>query len=157
MTRQSEDYRRNIANTVFPRVRRGDAMYLTDLTEFLKVLTAELDKERVAMPLGNERPWHLFMYRLKKNPSPGRPTFLDSLRFDWDGPFPKSQEVSEVLSSLHWNASATAANPHFDKIALRPAVVDLWSARYQTLDESERAFIDFSRDTAKDFFTQGAG
>ena len=126
---------------------------ISDLTQYLKVLTAELDANNVSIPPGSAKEWHLFMYRLKRESTgPNRPTFLDGLRFDWDGPYPVSTEVAEVLSSFHWNASASAANPHFDQIALRPEVKDLWYSRIQEMAQPDQDFMKASCESASKIF-----
>ncbi len=96
------------------------------LGQFVKELSALLANENVSIPFKNERPWHTLFYSLKtERDVPGRPTFFDRLQFDWDGPFPKSQELSEFLHSLHWNASVSATNPHYETINLSGPVKDL--------------------------------
>jgi hypothetical protein len=114
----------------------------SSLGEFVKQLAALLQMNNVPLPFKNEEPWHLLFYELKETCRKGRPGFFDELRFDWDGPFPKCQELSNFLQALHWNASVSAANPHYDTIALPPAVAELWSKSVGTLPEDKRAFLD---------------
>jgi len=69
------------------------------------------------MPFRNEEKWHTFFYGLKSNhDSKGRPTFLDGLFFDWDGPSPKCQDLSEYLQALHLNGFVSVANPRYDRL-----------------------------------------
>lgn len=113
------------------------------LGDFVKQVAASMHRQGVAMPFKNQRPWHFLLYELKKAPNaPGRPAFLDGVVFDWDGPYPKSQELSDFLHALHWNASVSANNPHYDTIILPGDVADLWSRRFEELDGDTKQFLD---------------
>ena|ERR1035437_3318618 len=92
------------------------------------------------MPFENEGPWHELFYALKQADKSGKPEFLRSLRFDWDGPYPKSQELSEFLHALHWNACIDARNPHFDKITLPPDIAEVWARDTDKLGIEEKNF-----------------
>ncbi|HTS49086.1 MAG TPA: hypothetical protein VMH05_14145 [Bryobacteraceae bacterium] len=106
------------------------------------------------MPFDNESPWHELFYELKSSESAGKPQFLASLRFDWDGPYPKCQELSDFLHALHWNACVDARNPHFDTITLPELIATEWSKRAGELDTPTKRFLDFAADRATDFFPQ---
>jgi hypothetical protein len=99
------------------------------------------------MPFRNERPWHELFFELKSRPDCLRGAgFLGSLRFDWNGPYPKCQELSSFLHALHCNMSASAANPSFKTIALTKEVVALWTERYASKDlDTERVFQEALR------------
>jgi hypothetical protein len=82
------------------------------------------------------------VYELKKHPvAPGRPKFFDELRFDWDAPYPKSQQLSEFLNALHFTASVSARNPHFDVISVAPDVADRWANDVDQDDPKLKQFI----------------
>lgn len=119
------------------------------LGEFVKQLAALMQQRNISMPLKNERPWHALFYRLKTSREPGRPPFLDRLRFDWDGPYPKCQELSDFLKALHCNASASATNPHYDTITLTDDVARLWSGRLDGVPPDTRAFMERATDNAR--------
>lgn len=120
------------------------------LGQFVKELTALFEINNIAIPFKNERPWHFLFYELKKDRNAvGRPAFLDELEFDWDGPFPKSQELSSFLHSLHWNASVSASNPHYETISLSEPVRTLWYQRYEEEDAHTKQFFTAALERAK--------
>ena len=113
------------------------------LSDFMKSLVSLMDERRWKLPLKNEKPWHVLFYELKKaNLGARKPKFLNELRFDWDGPYPKSQDVSDFLHALHWNASVSAANPQFTTISLSPEVAELWKKLHSELDSEARSMVD---------------
>jgi hypothetical protein len=122
------------------------------LGEFVKQLTALLEREEISIPFKNERPWHYLFYELKKSKTVGRPQLFDELEFDWDGPFPKSQELSDFLHALHWNASVSANNPHYETINLPNDVRDLWFSRYDASDTDTKTFFNLALDRAREEF-----
>jgi hypothetical protein len=124
------------------------------LGDFVEELTALLQKQSISMPFANESHWHELFYDLKRTDSDGKPEFLRALRFDWDGPHPKCQELSEFLHALHWNACVDARNPHFDTIRLPEEIAEEWSARVERLEDPTRQFLHLAADRAKKFFPQ---
>jgi hypothetical protein len=123
------------------------------LGQFVKELTAVFEQNNIPIPFKNERPWHFLFYELKKDrDAVGRPMFFDELEFDWDGPFPKSQELSNFLHSLHWNASVSASNPHYETISLSDPVRNLWFQRYEAEDANTKQFFAAALDRAKKEF-----
>lgn len=124
------------------------------LGEFVELLTAKLHEKSVPMPFRNERAWHLLFYKLKELPEESnKPIFLEKLRFDWDGPYPESRELSEFLHALHWNASVSANNPHYDTITLPEDVASIWLKRVDELDKGTKEFLDIALNYAKDDFS----
>lgn len=112
------------------------------LGQFVKQLSALLQKKNISLPFKNQVPWHILFYELKKSSSPGKPKFFDELQFDWDAPYPKCQELSEFLNAMHFTASVSARNPSFDTISVSPDVVDRW---VQNINEDEvdlRRFVE---------------
>jgi len=125
------------------------------LGDFIKELAALLHKKHVDMPFKNQRPWHVVLYDLKRASSaPGRPLFLDEVTFDWDGPYPRSRELSEFLNALHWNASVSASNPHYQTITLTDAVAELWLNRYNLLDADTKKFLNKAVESAQKEFSK---
>ncbi len=111
--------------------------------QFVRQLAALLQKKKVQLPFKNQRPWHLLFYQLKKQSSaPGRPNFFDELNFDWDGAYPKCQQLSEFLNALHFTASVSARNPHFDVISVAPEVADRWAQSVKQDDPELMRFVD---------------
>lgn len=100
----------------------ADDMTLGDFVQqlLLRLSDAELH-------LRNERPWHELFYRLKAGPeTEGKPAFLKRLFFDWNGPYPRSRELSEYLHGLHWTGCLKAPNPTYDSFRLKQEVGDIW-------------------------------
>ena len=124
------------------------------LGDFVEQLAAALHNQHTKMPYEDEGPWHDLFYELKKSDWPGKPGFLESLRFNWDGPHPKCQELSEFLHALHWNACVDARNPHFDMITLPDGMAEQWSGR--VLDDHTKGFLDRTVDRAKELFSNPA-
>ena len=107
------------------------------LGEFIQILAAQLQLSNVTMPFQNERPWPELFYDLKEDvEARSKVDFLDDLRFDWNGPYPKSQELSSFLHALHCNASATANNPSYNTISLPTAIASHWRKQYAAPDIS---------------------
>jgi hypothetical protein len=126
---------------------------ILSLGEFVKQLTALFEESKIDIPFKNERAWHFLFYELKKNKDTiGRPAFFDELEFDWDGPFPKSQELSDFLHSLHWNASVSASNPHYETITLSKEVKNLWLDRHKKLNRNTKRFFVSVMEKAKNEF-----
>ena len=126
-----------------------------ELSEFVIRLAALLAREDVTMPFENEAPWHLLFYDLKRLDKPGRPTFLDDLIFDWDGPYPKSQDLSRFLHTLHWTV-ASVDNPTYRVLRLPPRTAELWYSRYENSRPELKAFLDMAHSRARERFSQPA-
>jgi|ERR1019366_3467883 hypothetical protein len=95
------------------------------LGDFVQQLLLQLGNRELRFK--DERPWHELFYQLKTAPeSDNKPRFLKDLFFDWNGEYPKSQELSEYLHGLHWTGCIDAANPTYDRIKLNQKVGDLW-------------------------------
>ncbi len=97
------------------------------LGDFVKEIAALMKENNLRLPLKDERPWHLLFFDLKRDRgAQGRPAFFDRLIFDWDGPSPKCQELSEFIHALHWNANVTASNPTYETLTLSDEVAIRW-------------------------------
>ena len=95
------------------------------LGDFVQQILARVGSEELSFQ--NERPWHELFYTLKKRqPSPDRPAFLDSLFFEWNGPYPHSEELSQYLHGLHWVGCLSAGNPTYDTFTVNPQVSEIW-------------------------------
>lgn len=102
-----------------------------------------MKENKMAMPFKNEAPWHFFFYRLKKEVSgKERPAFLDRLRFDADGHYPRSRELSEFLHGLHTTCAVRIANPSYDEIMLQPQVTAVWEKGRNSLDPESKRFLE---------------
>lgn len=127
------------------------------LGDLIKQLVARLHTQKIKLPFEDESPWHELFFDLKKEPDlPGKPSFINDLRFDWDGPYPKCRELSEFLHALHWNASVSAHNPSFDTITLPTEIEKLWLERSNSLDSTTAEFLNHIVESAKARFVQPA-
>jgi hypothetical protein len=125
------------------------------LGQFVKELTALLEDSKIAIPFKNERSWHFLFYELKKEENvAGKPAFLNGLQFDWDGAYPKSQRLSDFLHSLHWNASVSASNPHYETINLSDGVKALWLKKYEQENAETKQYLSSVVDRARKEFGQ---
>ena len=115
----------------------------------MKELAVLMTEDNLQLPLKDERPWHVLFYRLKQETDvEERPAFLDTLVFDWDGPSPKCQELSELIHALRWTATVTASNPTYEAIQLSDEITALWRPARQTAfhaTELEHARAEFPR------------
>ena len=126
-----------------------------ELSEFVVRLAALLYCKGVTMPFENEAPWHLVFYDLKRRAMPGRPAFLDELIFDWDGPYPKSQDLSQSLHTLHWTV-ASVDNPTYRQLRLPERTAKLWFRRYEASGPALKEFLDAALDRARTRFSEPA-
>jgi hypothetical protein len=123
------------------------------LGQFVKQLAALLQKKNMQLPFKNQRPWHLLFYELKKQPTvTGKPKFLDELIFNWDAPYPKCEQLSEFLNALHFTASVSARNPHFDVISVAPEVADRWAKNADEDDADLKSFLNAAVNLAEKEF-----
>lgn len=122
--------------------------------EFIKQLTLVLADKNLPMPFKHERPWHELFYRLKTAKGvPGKPAFLTNLRFDWVGPYPRSQELSDYIHGLHWSGCVSAGNPGYAEITLNPELKQLWTVK---LEGKLSAFVEYSLKLAEEEFAEAA-
>lgn len=127
----------------------GDRITLGD---FVKQLAVRMADENLVMLFKDEAPWHLLFYRLKQEQSNNKPTFLATLRFDWDGPYPRCQELSDFIQALHWTGSVVAANPSYERIMLQDDLRRIWSAEGDELSEGLRQFLEKGVEFAREEF-----
>lgn len=98
------------------------------LGEFVKQLAVRMHSAKIPMPFKDERPWHVLVYGLAASGMKPKPTFLTKLQFDWDGPYPRSRDLSDYLHGLHFTGCVSAANPSYDEITLDEDLAKLWSS-----------------------------
>lgn len=121
---------------------------------FVKQLTLRMQAENLVMLFKDEAPWHLLFYQLKKTDAPAKPVFLQTLRFDWDGPYPRCKELSEFIQALHWTGSVAATNPSYERITLQDDVRKIWERDAEGLSPELRAFLDTGVEYARQQFPQ---
>jgi hypothetical protein len=122
------------------------------LGEFVKQLAVLMDNNDLVMLFKEETPWHVLFYRLKKDAALGKPDFFRTLRFDWDGPHPKCQELSRFIQTLHWTGAVGAVNPSYEKIVLKPEVSKVWADMANELEDDLKQFLQRAADLAKEEF-----
>jgi hypothetical protein len=106
----------------------------------------------IVMVYKNEAPWHYLFYRLKKEARGVRPAFLDRLRFDADGHYPRSRELSEFLHGLHTACTVRVPNPSYEEITLQPRVTRVWEETRKGLDNQTKEFLEKGLAIAKEEF-----
>jgi len=104
------------------------------LGDFVRLLTVRIPTQGRIIPFKDETPWHIVFYRLKKELPDPKPRFIADLGFDWDGPFPKSQDISDFLQALHWTGSVAALNPSYEEIIIPQGVRERWNTEVSALD-----------------------
>jgi hypothetical protein len=130
-------------------------MTATDLSfgDFMKHLVAILHEKNISMPLKEERPWHDLFFELSQKEGQGNaPAFLSQLVFNWDGPYPRCEEVSEFLHSLHWNAGISVGNPSYSQMSLPKEIAKLWAERRNNVDEPVNTALQSALDIAESKF-----
>lgn len=130
----------------------GQKMNDKCISDFIKELIAMLHSKNTLIPFENERPWHELFYELKCEHE--APLFFNKLRFDWDGPYPRSREISDFLHALHWNASVSASNPSFDEISLSKEMATLWLGHIDHSEPSNLNFLNIALKKAENKFKQ---
>jgi len=125
-----------------------DAMSAEDMSlgDFVQQILVLLNDEK--LHFRQERPWHELLYRLKTDPDQqGKPQFLRELFFDWNGPYPRSRELSEYLHGLHWTGCLSAPNPTYDSFTLKPEVRQIWEQ--VEIEPMLRRFLDTVGEAAR--------
>ncbi len=122
------------------------------LGEFVKQLAVLMSGNDLVMLFKEEKPWHTVFYRLKRENTAGKPAFFNTLRFDWDGPYPKSQELSRFIQVLHCAGTVGAVNPSYEQIVLSGEMSDLWSKLLEGLAPEAKGFLDHATAIAKEEF-----
>ena len=124
------------------------------LGDFVKQLALRMEDENLVMLFKDESPWHMLFYRLKKAAAGAQPAVIRNLRFDWDGPYPRCQELSEFIQALHWTGSVVAANPSYDRIMLQHDVKEVWKTEGHNIPAELQALLDDGVHLAKEQFPQ---
>jgi len=123
------------------------------LGEFAKYLAALLSKNDIALLFKEEAPWHFVLFRLQEETFEGKPEFLNRLRFDWGGPFPKCRELSRYLQFLHLTGCVGTVNPSYERMVLKPELRDLWCTEAEALPRPVQHFMKQALEVAKKEFS----
>jgi hypothetical protein len=108
---------------------------------FIKQLAVRMQDEGIEMSFKDDKPWHMLFYKLRGEFKSWGNTFLQSMQFDWDGPYPKSQDVSDFLQGLHWTGSVSALNPTYERIIVPDEVQKVWKAEGENLGDGDKALL----------------
>jgi hypothetical protein len=122
------------------------------LGEFVKYLAALLTENKVSMLFKEEAPWHFVLYQLTEKEFEGKPRFLNDLKFDWGGPFPKCKELSRYLQFLHSTACVGTMNPSYEEMVLKQDLERLWYSELQSMGKAQQEFMSHAADLAKEEF-----
>lgn len=133
----------------------GENQMTISLGEFVNYLVLLLQKNNVILPFHRQGAWHLLFYRLKKSPEiREKPAFLETLWFDWDGPYPKSPELSEYLNALRIIGVVETNSPKFDKYWISKDIERLWQSQFEKTDEINKEYLLRVVEIAKEEFTK---
>ena len=122
------------------------------LGEFVKYLAALLTENKTPMLFKEEAPWHLVLYGLYAEKVDKKPQFLNRLKFDWGGPFPKCKELSRYLQFLHSTACVGTMNPSYEEMVLKEDLENLWFSEFNKIAAPQQKFIDHAAElAAKEF------
>src|SRR5258708_9438758 len=122
------------------------------LGEFVKYLAALLTESNTPMLFKDEAPWHFVLYRLSEGECEGKPTFLERLKLDWGGPFPKCKELSRYLQFLHSTACVGTMNPSYEEMVLKEDLEKLWFSELRNIGEPQQKFMSHAAGLAKEEF-----
>src|SRR5712691_12284391 len=123
------------------------------LGEFVKYLAALLTENKTPMLFKEEAPWHLVLYGLYAEKVDKKPQFLNRLKFDWGGPFPKCKELSRYLQFLHSTGGVGTVNPSYERMVLKPELRDLWCTEAEALPRPVQHFMKQALEVAKKEFS----
>lgn len=117
------------------------------ICDFVKQLLVRL--EGVELYFRNEFPWHKFLYRLKHSQElDDKPVFLETLRFEWDGSYPRSRDLTEFLNALYEAGCLAVSGPGLEWFTVEPSVIEVW--KHESTDPALIRYIDAASATAID-------
>jgi hypothetical protein len=126
------------------------------LGEFMKCLVALLHERGVAMPLMDDRPWHLLLYKLQQDPAACSDMgFLETIDFDWDGPFPKCRQLSDLLHAVVSWAGNVSSFDSRGTISLAEPVAMYWRDRHNGLQARQKTAVQRALNQALSGFHGG--
>jgi len=123
------------------------------LGEFVKYLAALLTENNTPMLFKEEAPWHFVLFRLSEENCEGKPHFLNDLKFDWGGPFPKCKELSRYLQFLHSTACVGTMNPSYEEMVLKDDLEKLWFSEFKKIGDPQQKFMGHAADLATKEFS----
>ena len=124
------------------------------LGDVVRLLAASISKHGRTIPFQDETPWHTVFFRLKNELPEPKPSFIADLEFDWDGPLPKSQDLSDFLQALHWTGSVAAYNPSYEQIVVPEGIKSIWMDELATLSPEMTGVLNRAVQLAVEEFPQ---
>jgi hypothetical protein len=131
----------------------GVAPLVLSLGDFVRSLLLLLQQNGISLNLENERAWHELFYALKNAPAghSGRPKALADLLFDWDGPYPKSQELSSSLGALK-TFGLVCNSPRYTNYRIPRRLERLWAEHFDALPANVKGFLNIAYVSATERF-----
>ena len=114
------------------------------LFDFGRGLIATLVSNGFQVPNEN-RVWHEFFYTLKKEERDNKPGFFNGLWFDWDAPYPKSPELSELFHALN---IVYLVRSQLGKIVLDEHIISHWLHQIKVYSPELRHYFDYAAERA---------
>jgi len=111
------------------------------LSDVVRYVAARLHQAQATIPLKDERPWHIGLYKTLNTKADEVPAALESLQFDWTGSYPRLRALSEYLEALHTSTSVSVKNPFYDSIHIDDGTATLWAKGADGFPLPERHFL----------------
>jgi len=123
--------------------------------EFIKHFILSLQKNGIPVKLKEQKPWHLLFYRLKHECDVAELVpYLKELRFDWDAPYPKSPELSELLNNMCIVGVLKTTSPTFEHYTLTDGMEALIESRRGILNAHEKRCLEYAVQLARKEFKE---
>ena len=99
-------------------------LFSMDLGAFVRQVIIQLHSQKVSIPSYRDARWHKLLYRFKKENIANKPGFFQNLGFNWDGEYPKSPGLNDVLEGIH----CFTCKSYFDNntMQVKDDVMALW-------------------------------
>lgn len=114
--------------------------------DFVRHLSAVLAEKSVGLPFESERPWHEVFFELATTEGPGRhdpsTRFLDRMRFDADGRYPKCRRLSDYLQTLHWLGAVSVSNPSYRIATVPQNLLRIWIGEARGMPHAYQELLD---------------
>jgi hypothetical protein len=121
------------------------------LGDLLRLLVAKLTDKSINLPLQDDRLWQRVFYSLKKEFG-SKFEVLAKLRFDSDGPSPRSKELADYIHALHWTGNTSGFNPSWETMTLPPDIAADWLQELETMEPEVKELVDIAFTKAKSAF-----
>ena len=116
--------------------------------DLLRFVLARLKSASIEIPLENEREWQRLFYSLKQDFGKDYQV-LQSIRFDWDGPSPRSKQLAEYIQALHWTGNISGSNPSWETLTLSDEIARDWLSELDELPPNFQKLTETAFERAK--------